>query len=201
MSNGTINLFTSALNATFTLNSGTGIYDGTTGVLTVVGTSNPETGEEILPFTGFLDQPVVQDPPYIQINNRNISATRTERPNVTVQLGNRTQETIENVGVVCGWNGDLDGLGLPRNGRFGQATASLMDTTIGTAFEGYNVYVWPNTVTLRPGQNYNVSFRIRFAVEQNFKGEAGNIVCWLTNGAGIDSPILATSNIVTATVR
>ncbi|GAB5493213.1 MAG: hypothetical protein Phog2KO_34280 [Phototrophicaceae bacterium] len=54
ISNGTINLVTSELNAVFELNSGTGYYRNRRGTLTVSGTSNPQTGEEILPFVGTL---------------------------------------------------------------------------------------------------------------------------------------------------
>lgn len=201
ISNGTIDLFTSALTATFTLNSGTGAFEGTTGVLTVNGTSNPATGEEILPFTGFLDVPVQQEPPYVQINNGTLSATVTERPHVTVQLGNRTQETIANVGVVCGWNGLVDGFGTPNGHNFGTASYVPASDTAGTAFAGYNVYVWPNAVTLPVGQNYNLSFQIRFAASPDFTGYAGDVICWLTDGAGINSRVLATSPVVSATVR
>lgn len=52
VSNGTISLVTSELNAVFELTSGTGYYTNRRAVLTVSGTSNAETGEEVLPFTG-----------------------------------------------------------------------------------------------------------------------------------------------------
>ncbi len=54
VSNGTINLITSELNAVFELTEGTGYYTNRQGVLIVSGTSNPATGVEVLPFTGTL---------------------------------------------------------------------------------------------------------------------------------------------------
>ncbi|MEO0597478.1 MAG: hypothetical protein AAF126_15330, partial [Chloroflexota bacterium] len=46
-------------------------------------------------------------PAYIQINNSNISVTATERPQVVVQFGNRGQQTVENVGILCVALGEL----------------------------------------------------------------------------------------------
>lgn len=52
VSNGQINLFTNGLTAVFELTEGTGFYTNRVATLNVIGTSNPETGVEVLPFTG-----------------------------------------------------------------------------------------------------------------------------------------------------
>lgn len=53
-SKGIINTNTGRQSATFTLESGTGVYEGYRGVLNVNGTNNAATGQEILDFRGVL---------------------------------------------------------------------------------------------------------------------------------------------------
>jgi len=140
---------------------------------------------------------------YIQLNNTNISVTRNEKPRIVAQLGNRSQSTLENVGVVCGWNGSIRVTGRTQNGPFGSATLFTPPNTAGTVNQGFAVFVWEKAVDLRPGQNYNVNFQLdlKAATDRDFKGEAGKVVCWLTDGAGVDAPRIATTGQFPVTIR
>ncbi|NJO84262.1 MAG: hypothetical protein HC828_16745, partial [Blastochloris sp.] len=73
-------------------------------------------------------QPSAQ--PYIEINNRNISITRTEQPQIVVQFGNRGQATLTNVRVRCFWNGDIRFVaGSAQNGPF--ASSQFVPPSVG----------------------------------------------------------------------
>lgn len=140
---------------------------------------------------------------YIQINNSNISVTRNEQPSIVSQLGNRSQATLTNVGVVCGWNGGIRVNFRTQNGPFGEPTLFTPPQTAGTVNEGFAVFVWENAVDLRPGQNFNVAFGLNLtaATDPGFTGQAGIVVCWLTDGAGVDAPRIASSGPIPVVIR
>jgi hypothetical protein len=140
---------------------------------------------------------------YIQINHSNISVTGTEQPSIVVQLGNRGQHTLEDVGVACGWNQFIRGVNETQNGPFGDPTLILASTS--TVFDGFTVFAWDEAVDIPAGQNHNVAFKIRFALPStSFKGTAGELRCFLTHGPAVDaeaSDIFARSSTIPVNIH
>ncbi len=90
---------------------------------------------------------------YIQFNhNDQISVTASERPRLTVQFGNRSQEPLLNAEITC-TGGTIDR--IRRDGPFDQTTFSPAEITFGPG------------ITIRPGQNYNISFSVVPGGEDN----------------------------------
>lgn len=143
---------------------------------------------------------------YIQLNHGNISVTDAETPNIVAQFGNRSQQTLSGVGVVCGWAGNIRGIAddtgfVSQNGPFGEPSLFTPPNTVGTPFEGLAIFLWDGRVDLRPGQNFNVSFGIRFvnAVEDGSE----LLQCFAVTGEGdlASLSVAAESNVVPVEIR
>jgi hypothetical protein len=140
---------------------------------------------------------------YIQINHSNISVTGTEQPSIVVQLGNQGRYTLENIGVACGWNQFIRGVAETQDGPFGDPNLILASTS--DVFDGFTVFAWDESVDIPAGQNHNVAFKMRFALpSSNFKGKAGDLRCFLTDGPAVDadaSDIIARSSTIPVNIH
>lgn len=98
---------------------------------------------------------------YITIANNIIVTNPGQRPQVVVQFGNRSNTTIENVDLICGWpTGDAD-LGAVFPGPF-DTVSNLVIPNAEFAVFGSDPFTGfiIDDVDLIPGQNYNIAFNL-----------------------------------------
>ncbi|MEL6405934.1 MAG: hypothetical protein AAFR81_16310 [Chloroflexota bacterium] len=131
-------------------------------------------------------------PAYIQINNSNISVTATERPQVVVQFGNRGQQTVENVGILCVALGELR---IQRAFTYNAfPSSSIAPALPGVALPNQAVS-YPSAFSylgladeftdLRPGQNFNIAFQLQIAQDDDATTNGGDVLCALVDGSAV----------------
>jgi len=143
---------------------------------------------------------------HIQLNHGNISVTDAETPNIVAQFGNHGSQPISGVGVICGWSGNIRAIAddtgfVSDNGPFGEPTLITPPNTVGTPFEGLAIFLWDGRVDLSVGQNFNVSFGIRFVDAAPDGSEALRCFAVIGEGDLTDLTVVAESNIVPVEIR
>jgi len=134
---------------------------------------------------------------FIEINKEPLEFFRKDEPDVEVTIGFREDygKYKPNVGLVCGWTGQIRVTGATTNGPFGVPELIPPSGTQGTVNEGFAVFVWPHAADLYLGE-IDISFQLDLeqATSTFDKGELGYIQCWLTDGPGVDAARLEKSN-------
>jgi len=152
-----------------------------------------------LPARGFyVDDGPIPPPAYLRINNNNISITPNERPEIVLQFGNETSETIENVGILCLTTDEVYLTGARQTRPFDDASIApgapgvvLAEQAISfPAVESY-LGLANGFVDIAPGQNYNVSFNVEIRQDANADTNGGQVLCALVDGTVVAEAVAA----------
>lgn len=128
--------------------------------------------------------------PYLQINNRYISITETEKPQVVLQFGNRGQETFEGAGILCLTTGEvfITQQAFPNAfPNFSVAPVGVTAPEQAISFPSAFSFLGAENdfIDIPRGQNFNVAFNIEIRRDDNPETNGGQVLCALVSGPAV----------------
>ena len=124
--------------------------------------------------TAFADDVVDYTMGYIQINNGDIVTNEGQSFQVVSQFGNRGDQVLRNVAVICSWDSRLGEVGNVYAGPFMTTVKQINAVAGGATINGFVI----DDVDLIPGQNCNFSFDVLVEAQRNF---VTYLQCWLVS--------------------